>query len=134
MAAKFDGLGIAVDENADYYVQDNRQIVGNCVLWWGVNGSGYVCELEKAGVYKGSEVVGMRDSDVVWPAALVLASAVRHVRMEPLRRAAHIAREAAKLLEPVVPPATFENMRDALRVVEHPVPKRTTDEVEDDCG
>jgi len=95
--AKLDGLGAVIRPEADYYVQDNRQIVGNCVLWWGIESKGYVCDLDKAGVYKGVEVARMRDTDVPWPVDVVLANVVRHVRCEPLYRLAANARDATEV-------------------------------------
>lgn len=84
---KKDGLGDMIDPNADYYVQDARSFVDNCILWWGLNSRGYVCELDRAGIYKGSEAPSMRPTDVFWPTAIVLANTVTHVRSEGLYRA-----------------------------------------------
>lgn len=74
-----------------YYIEDTRQVVGNCVLWWGKDRAGYFCALDDAGLYSGMEaadIVGLRSekTDVAWPRELVEASAVRHVRSEPLSR------------------------------------------------
>ena len=79
---KSDGLGNAIDPTGDYYVLDSRTCVGNCGLWWRANGSGYACDLDDVGVYKGADVLGMRDTDVPWPTVYVLARTVRHVRTD----------------------------------------------------
>lgn len=34
-----------------YYIQDSRSYVGNCVVFWGKDGGGYVCDITKAGLY-----------------------------------------------------------------------------------
>ncbi len=41
----------ARDAEPMFYVQDTRQFVGNCVMWWGKNCSGYVTRLNEAGKY-----------------------------------------------------------------------------------
>lgn len=50
-----------------YFIQDKRQIVGNCMVLWRVDGKGYTTDLGKAwlvdGDWKG------RDTDVLWPEA-----------------------------------------------------------------
>lgn len=35
-----------------YYVQDTRQIVGNDMLWWAIDGKGYTTDLSRAEVWK----------------------------------------------------------------------------------
>lgn len=42
-----------------YYVQDKRAAVGNCMLFWGQNGAGYTCDLDRAGKYTAEQVRGM---------------------------------------------------------------------------
>lgn len=74
-----------------YYVQDNRQVVGNCIMWWAKNRAGYTCELDKAQTFTEEEIQEFlpprgRGTDVPWPKEVVDASVVRHCRMEPLRR------------------------------------------------
>jgi len=34
-----------------YYVQDTRQIVGNDLMWWAIDGKGYTSDLSKAEVW-----------------------------------------------------------------------------------
>lgn len=76
---KTDGLGNPLVDDADYYIQDARSFVGNCISWWRANGAGYACDLNDAGVYKGREC-GERSTDIPWPVAHVRAHSVTHVR------------------------------------------------------
>lgn len=80
--AKSDGLGNPLVPDALYFVQDVRQVVGNCGSWWAPNGAGYVCSIDEAGQYTGEHVAGMRGTDIPWPIEYVLARAVRHVRVD----------------------------------------------------
>lgn len=41
-----------------YYIQSvKRGYVGNCIVWWGKNRSGYTCHLDQAGQYTASEAI-----------------------------------------------------------------------------
>jgi trehalose utilization protein len=87
-----DALGQPIASDGRYYIEDVRQVVGNCVLWWGKNRAGYTCTLDDAGVYTGTEaagIIGMRSesTDHAWPEAFILERVVRHVRVEPLNHA-----------------------------------------------
>lgn len=79
----------AVDEDEElFYVQDARRYVGDCVLWWGKERSGYTTELGDAGLYTADEVARMtRETDVPWPRRVVERAAARtaHVRADYLR-------------------------------------------------
>ncbi len=77
-----DGTGTPLDPAALYYVQDARQVVGNCGSWWAPNGAGYVCSLDDAGKYTGDEVKSLRETDVPWPIAHVEKHLVRHARVD----------------------------------------------------
>lgn len=79
-APKSDGLGAAIDPAADYYVQDSRTHVGNYISWWRPDRSDYCCNLNEAGIYKGTDVIGMRGTDVPWPVEYVRGHTVVHVR------------------------------------------------------
>lgn len=71
-----------------YYIQDTRQVVGNCALWWCPDGKGYTCELGKAGKYGAEEAKRLRDgrdTDIPFPVEVVDAAAVTHCRVETLR-------------------------------------------------
>ena len=51
-----------------YVVQDRRSYVGNAVVWWGINGKGYVCDINKAHKYTYDELQKFqpRDTDIIW--------------------------------------------------------------------
>lgn len=51
-----------------YVIQDRRSYVGNAVLWWGLNGNGYVCDINKAHKYTYDELLKFkpRDTDIIW--------------------------------------------------------------------
>jgi hypothetical protein len=68
-----------------YYIQDTRQVVGNCVLWWCSKGAGYTCDISEAGCFTEEEIKGRRDTDVPWPCEEIDALTVKHVRAETLR-------------------------------------------------
>ncbi len=87
-ADRVDGLGNPIVDANLYYVQDDRTIVGNCVLWWRPEGAGYACDIDDAGIYTGDYVRGLRETDVAWPVAAVAASARRYVDIQILRRVA----------------------------------------------
>lgn len=82
MGKQTDGLGNPLVDDALYFVQDTRQVVGNCGSWWAVNGAGYVCCIDDAGQYTGKEVRSLRETDVPWPVDHVLKHVVRHVRVD----------------------------------------------------
>jgi len=72
-----------------YYIQDARNVVGNCALWWCVDGHGYTCDIEEAGQYPESEALDQhkwRETDVPFPVDEVRKHIVHHVRTEPLSR------------------------------------------------
>lgn len=79
---KTDGRGRPLIDSELYYVQDARQVVGNCGSWWAPNGAGYVCTIDEAGVYTGEHCKDLRPTDVPWPVEYVLARVVRHVRVD----------------------------------------------------
>lgn len=79
---KTDGLGHALIDDAEYYVQDARCVVGNCGSWWAPNGAGYVCTIDDAGLYTGKDCSSLRGTDVPWPKEYVLARTTRHVRVD----------------------------------------------------
>lgn len=82
---KVDGLGNVIADDMDYYVQDARGYVGNCVSWWRPAGAGYTCDIDDAGIYKGKAVRSMRDTDVPWPMVVVTRNVSRFVDMQRLR-------------------------------------------------
>jgi hypothetical protein len=79
---KTDGTGAPLEPTGLYYVQDTRQVVGNCGLFWRADRAGYSCNVTEFGKYTGEEVSRMRETDVPWPIAHVEANVVRHVRVD----------------------------------------------------
>ena len=69
-----------------YYLQDNRNYVGNSVLWWAIDSKGYVCDIREAHVFKGRELSGNRDTDIPWPKSLIDGLIKHHVDMQTLPR------------------------------------------------
>ena len=52
-----------------FYLQDTRGYVGNCPLWWELNGNGYTTDLRKAQKYTLGEAMAQhrcRESDLPW--------------------------------------------------------------------
>ncbi|MBH1529892.1 hypothetical protein I5T99_12595 [Stenotrophomonas maltophilia] len=71
-----------------FYIQDTRQFVGNCPVWWGPNGGGYVTRLDEAGRYTEQEAITQnrtRTSDIPWPCAEIDALARRTVDCQHMR-------------------------------------------------
>lgn len=68
-----------------FYIIDTRQLVGNCVLFWGPDRKGYVCEVDKAGLYSRDEAMRQqksRETDRAIPKSVVDAGSTRHFRAE----------------------------------------------------
>ncbi|WP_223484679.1 hypothetical protein [Stenotrophomonas indicatrix] len=71
-----------------FYIQDTRQFVGNCPVWWGPNGGGYVTRLDEAGRYTEQEAITQnrtRTTDIPWPCAEIDALARRTVDCQHMR-------------------------------------------------
>lgn len=71
-----------------FYVQDARNYVGNAVLWWGINGRGYVTDLSKAHKYTWQEIQDFnpRDLDIIWESEHVEKAIRQYVDMQGLNR------------------------------------------------
>ena len=76
-----------------YYLQDARQFVGNCVLWWRLGG-GYTTEIKDAELFPAEKLRGLRDTDVPWAQEIVMSAICQHVRIEHLQEAARTAPDA----------------------------------------
>lgn len=90
----------AVDLGAEpmFYIQDTRQFVGNCPMWWGPNGRGYVTRLDEAGRYTEQEAIKQnrtRDTDIPWPCAEIDAIARQTVDLQHMRPRAERLAELA---------------------------------------
>ncbi len=83
-----------------FYIQDTRQFVGNCPVWWGPNGGGYVTRLDEAGRYTEQEAVTQnrtRESDIPWPCAEIDALARQTVDCQHMRPRAERLAELAQV-------------------------------------
>ena len=52
-----------------FYIQDERQYVGNSVLWWSKNSNGYTTDIHKAHVFTKEEaekICSGRKTDIMW--------------------------------------------------------------------
>ena len=76
--------GHKIEDGKEYFIQDTRQVVGNCALWWRHNGCGYTTEIGEAGRYDAQEArsITRRKTDVAYECNAVLAVAVLHVRVD----------------------------------------------------
>lgn len=82
--------GSRVSEPARYYIQNKSTFVGNCVLWWCVDGQGYTVDIDQAwSVTKeqASHICSSRpDQDIPWSVKLIDKLARRHVDAQTLPR------------------------------------------------
>lgn len=67
-----------------FYVQDTRQYVGNCVLWWRQGKAGYTTKITDAHVFHEDELPSLRDTDKPWPVDIVRDSASLRVDFQDL--------------------------------------------------
>jgi hypothetical protein len=77
-----------LDKEKTYYIQDARSYVGNAVLWWGLNGCGYVTDLSKAHKYTWEELRDFepRDTDIIWESEHVEKAVRKYLDMQGLNR------------------------------------------------
>lgn len=65
--------GVKINKGSEpdqYYIQDTRQFVGNCIIFWTANKGGYTTKLAEAGKYSKEEaerITANRSSDKAWP-------------------------------------------------------------------
>lgn len=81
-----------------FYIQDTRQFVGNCPMWWGPNGSGYATRLDEAGRYTEQEAIKQnrtRNTDIPWPCEEIDAIARSTVDFQHMRPRAERLAELA---------------------------------------
>jgi hypothetical protein len=60
-----------------FYIQDTRQYVGNCVYWWAKDAKGYTCHIDNAMTVSETEARQMeqsRGTDRAWSVAQVRAA------------------------------------------------------------
>jgi hypothetical protein len=77
-------------EHHFYYIQDTRQIVGNCLLWYAENGRGYTCNINRAHVFRAHEIEKIvkegQGKYRAWPKTHVDANISSHVDMQHIDR------------------------------------------------
>jgi hypothetical protein len=59
----------------EYFIQDTRIYVGNCVLWWGPDNRGYTTNINEAGRYTEERAMAQqrsRPSDKPWKCSDIL--------------------------------------------------------------
>lgn len=72
-----------------YYLQDTRDYVGNCVLWWRKNREGYTTDLREAHIFTKDEAYrqhACRASDLPWPKAYIDARSAPRVDHQVIDR------------------------------------------------
>lgn len=82
---RLDGLGQPIDPGRVYFIQDTRQYVGNMMLFWGPNRSGYLCCIDEAGRYQGDQLPGSRETDIAWPVEYIESKSARYCDMQRVR-------------------------------------------------
>ena len=73
----------------EYYVQDDRQYVGNSMLWWRKECAGYVCDIREAHVFPSLEAAKKRCSrptDIPWKKEFIDGIVSHHIDMQHARR------------------------------------------------
>lgn len=72
-----------------FYIAHRGHWVGNCQMFWAVDGHGYTCNLDEAWCISALKAKrmrpGLRPEDVLMPAGFVRSVAARHVDMQRLR-------------------------------------------------
>ena len=73
--------------NQVYYIQDTRQVVGNCLMFWREGNNGYTYNLDEAGMYtleEAEKICRNRASDRMLEKSYVDSLAERHVDIQDL--------------------------------------------------
>jgi hypothetical protein len=58
-----------------YFIQDKRSYVGNSIVWWGKNRSGYTTNIDLAGQYTEEEAKRIcqdRKTDIAYPVPYIM--------------------------------------------------------------
>jgi hypothetical protein len=79
-----------------FLLQDSRQLVGDCMVWWAQGGNGYTSDLSKAQRYTKDEASSMnrsRDSDVPWPENLIQSRSFPAVDMQNFKQESALTRD-----------------------------------------
>lgn len=87
MTVERDGVGDAIVNEAEYYIQ--RVSFADMIVWWCAGQAGYTVELEDAGVYHGHELnTVITEMSIAWPVQYVRARARLHVTADHARAGA----------------------------------------------
>lgn len=77
-----------------FYIQDTRDYVGNSILWWANNNSGYVCDIRKAKIFTEDEAkkicrgrgryhrTNQQDGKRMWPKEYIDQRISFHIDMQ----------------------------------------------------
>jgi len=82
-----------------FYLRDDRQVVGNCLLWWAKGRSGYTCNLDNAHVFTEKEAFEQhrsRKTDRPYPKDVIDGIAIRHVDHQVVDKLEYVAVEDVK--------------------------------------
>lgn len=87
MRVQSDGVGDAIVNEAEYYIQ--RVGFGDMITWWRAGQAGYTVEIEDAGIYHGDELDKViTELSIAWPVQYVRARARLHVTADHARAGA----------------------------------------------
>lgn len=81
-----------------FYIQDGRQVVGNCIVFWREDGQGYSSDLKQAWRIPYEKALAIeqgRESEILWPCDIIDAHAKIHIDIQDLRRLQESGRRAA---------------------------------------
>lgn len=87
-----------------FYLQDSRSYVGNDVLWWAQNKSGYTTDLRKAHVFTKDEAQrqhNSRPSDIPWPKEYIDGKTRPAVDMQYIKRDEALVGTGIELVKPM---------------------------------
>ncbi len=65
-----------------YYLQDQRSMVGNSMMWWRKDHAGYCCDVREAHVFTKKEAYAFhraRKTDIPWPKYYIDQRVSHHV-------------------------------------------------------
>lgn len=71
-----------------FYIQDGRQVVGNCIALWRPDGNGYTCDLKQAWKVPYAKALDLeknRATEILWPIEDLDAISMAHVDIQYLR-------------------------------------------------
>lgn len=70
-----------------FYIQNNREYVGNSVLWWAIDGHGYTTNIDKAWRVTKEYILSQswRSYETFWECESVDNTVSRHIDMQNLR-------------------------------------------------